>query len=236
MTTDRPPQPSLVSLTDVTMIELSMSARLLWVLLSARATSSEPTRLNLRRVKAAAFPFDPAVTVGSLEMDVLALEDAGFLSTMVGVDGRERYMVHGLDAAEDEPPIVPYQPVPSRLIASVGGGGSERGREGASEGATADPGSEIPPPHRPIPQRFCPRHRSGVGSGGVSCGECGDYRMEFTAFMVERQHRTVTPPDPPRAEPVDEQPPLFRRPRFRPTDAADTDEDPDDPWNLVLPF
>jgi hypothetical protein len=56
--------------------------------------------------------------------------------------------------------------------------------------------------------------------------------MEWDAFQLERRFGVTTPDEPP-DEPVDEQPPLFRRPRFRPSDGS---PHPDDLWDMDLPF
>ncbi|WP_105567144.1 hypothetical protein [Microbacterium halophytorum] len=231
-------QPSLASLTAEEMSLLPISARLLAVVLTMRAHPSEPTRLSLPQIKQRVFPFDETVTIDSLTLDVLALEEVGFLSTLVGTDGRERYLVSLDVAAAVTPAAEPAQPAHSEHIATVGREGEQR----ASEGARA-----VPPrrsSYRKPPPRFCPEHAPTNGSGGESCVECRDARMEWTTWHFEVTHGIDPDDDPPvvpRPTPSPRSAPSAsarggRRPRFRPADALD---DPNLPGYLPddeIPF
>ncbi|MGO1267155.1 MAG: hypothetical protein ACTMIY_11030 [Microbacterium gubbeenense] len=238
-----PHQPPLLDeLTSETMLDLPMSARLLWALLSSRPQSPDPLRLNLKRLKAAAFPFDGLVSVDSLMMDVLLLEERGLIVTSVGEDGRERYQ---LLPRKQEAPWVPkslwetatelaLQPAPSEHIASV-----VRERESEREGVR-----EPRPPARPDltpPARYCADHMPH-GPGRESCVLCMQARqagLVWLAFVKNGQ----TPPADLSAPPVDTyaerapEPPstpqaetsfgFRRRPRFGPSDPLSDPESSD---------
>lgn len=210
-------QPSLASLTTEEMSLLPISARLLAVVLTMRSRPDELMRLSLPQIKQRVFPFDEAVTIDSLTMDVLALEEIGFLSTLVDGEGRERYLI-APGASTERTAAVPHR----EHIATVGREGEERARDDARA---------VPPPRRPSyrmpPPRFCPEHAPTNGSGGESCVECRDARMEWTTWHFEATHG-VTPDAP--AQPAPPRAPRDRRPRFRPATA----DEPDDPTWMNL--
>lgn len=219
MSTGQHPALSLAELTSEAMTLLPLSARLLAVILKARSSAVEPTRLSLPQIKQRVFPFDDAVTLDSLTLDVLMLEEAGILETFTAPDGRERYVMTDAPASADPLPENVTQDSSSGRIASVGREGES---EGAREGAAAPRSG--PGAVRPAPPRFCPEHRGSTGAGGESCVVCRDYRMEWTTWHLELTRGFTAPP----ATPPDPSPdPGPRRPRFRPTDGS---ADPDDPW------
>lgn len=244
-----PHQPPLLDeLTSETMLDLPMSARLLWALLSSRPQSPDPLRLNLKRLKAAAFPFDGLVSVDSLMMDVLLLEDRGLIVTSVGEDGRERYQ---LLPRKQEAPWVPEgmwegatahasQPALSGHIASV-----VRERESEGEGAR-----EPRPPARPdltAPARYCADHMPD-GPGREPCVLCQQAR-QAGEIWIQLVKAGVTPPadlsrppvdtysghpkpetlfdEPPPGEQCSRDPFARRRPRFGPSDPLSDRESPE---------
>lgn len=250
--------PLLAELTSDAMLDLPMSARLLWSLLRSRPTSPEPLRLNLKRVKMSAFPFDAHVTVDSLMLDVLMLEERALLATSVGPDGRERYRILTPPAAPSTTPDEPTQLAPSRHIATV-----ERERESESERERDEAPAPTPSTSRQAPRppaRYCADHMPH-GPGRERCVLCLQAR-QAGAVWIELMKAGVTPPDDLSEPPIDTyadqrpdpQPTLFdtpprspqpngrrRRPQFDvprgPFDeggspAYDPD-DPDDPYNLI---
>lgn len=220
-------QPSLASLTAEEMSLLPISARLLAVVLTMRSRPGELARLSLPQIKQRVFPFDEAVTLDSLTLDVLALEDIGFLSTLVGEDGRERYVIDAAAAAAPAPPDSPHR----EHIAPVGR--EREQRERARESAAPPPSRSS---YRMPPPRFCPEHAPTNGSGGESCVECRDARMEWTTWHFEVTHG-ITLDDLP-ADPPPPRAPHDRRPRFRPTDEDEPAAPTESTWiaTVDLPF
>ena len=237
-------QPLLDELTSLKMLELPMSARLLWALLSSRPPAPEPLRLNLPRLKAAAFPFDGTVTVDSLMIDVLLLEERGLLVTSVGDDGRERYrilsrppVVAAMEQAPCPAPEPATQAAHSEHIASV-----VRERESEREGE-----GEPRPPARPAltpPARYCADHMPH-GPGRERCVLCQQARLAGETW-IQLVKAGITPPADLSQPPVDtyaghpkpetlfdepshpqqypSDPAARRRPRFGPSDPLNDPE------------
>lgn len=246
----------LAELTSEAMLDLPMSARLLWVLLSSRPPGLEPLRLNLKRVKASAFPFDAEVTVDSLTLDVLELEDRGLLATSIGRDGRERYRILVRDPVEPCAPQnpqevaaghaseCPSQPAHSGRIATV-----EREREGESAGEGEPRRPAHSRPKLTQPARYCADHLP-LGPGRERCVLCEQARLS-AKIWIEFVRNGQTPPDDLSSPPVDtyadrapsppststsgSTPGSRRRPRF---DVLDPFDDPDSPEFLPggLPY
>ena len=240
------PQPLLVELTSETLSDLPMSTRLLWTILSSHPTATEPTRLNLKRIKAAAFPFDAEVTVSVLEEGVLELEDRGLLETHAAPDGRERYRIltrtTTASARAESAPTWETQLAPSRHIASVERE-SEREREQESERAPRRP---TPRTSLTPPARYCADH-TPLGPGREPCVLCEQARIAAKTWVL-LVSKGITPPADLSVPPIDTyadrrpepHPTLFddapprspdpsgrRRPRF---DVVD----PEDPWPYSL--
>lgn len=247
--------PLLAELTSDAMLDLPMSARLLWSLLTSRPASPEPLRLNLKRVKMAAFPFDADVTIDSLSLDVLMLEERGLLTTSVGPDGRERYRIltrpTTAPTAPHSAPANPYeatpqhaaqtatQPAPSGHIASVE-------RESESESTRETPESRRPSTRRPEltpPARYCADHLP-YGPGTEECLLCMQAREQSNIWLAlvkngqtppadlsippaEPNGHTRTTTDTPRSPQSGPDPHRRRRPRFGPPDPMNDPESPD---------
>ncbi|MGX9348137.1 hypothetical protein [Microbacterium sp. KNMS] len=233
----------LAELTSETMLDLPMSARLLWTLLSSRPQTTEPQRLNLKRVKAAAFPFDADVTVDTLMLDVLELEERGLLATSVGPDGRERYRILTRTPDTPEPPS---QPAHSKHIATV-----ERERESERAREQEPPPHPIRRPQLTAPARYCADHMP-LGPGREPCVLCEQARLS-TQLWLQFVKKGQTPPDDLSTPPVDTYadrapdpeprspqsgPPWSprRRPRFDVPDPLDDPESPDYVPTSRLPF
>lgn len=243
----------LAELTSDVMSELSTTARLLWLLLSAMP-AEEPVRLNVPRLRLHLHAaFDHGASRSDVELAVLTLEDLGLIVTSAGQDGRERFRIGQRPQvsrrARHEPSTAP-EPAPSDSVtapqsAFIGTVGRERERD---ESESASESSALPP--RPAldgpPPPFCPDHMP-LGSGGVPCVVCGDLHRAYDIWKARRAHPEwaeqpqPTVPTPPswqrgRHQPGPQQPPLFdRRPRFHPTGEPAPDPDPDDLYPL-LPY
>lgn len=230
--------PLLAELTSDAMLDLPMSARLLWSLLRSRPTSPEPLRLNLRRLKAAAFPFDADVTVDSLMLDVLMLEERELIATSVGPDGRERYRVIAPTTAPSTPTDPRSQAAPSGHIATV-----ERESERESERARDEPPRPTPRPRLTPPARYCADHMP-AGPGRERCVLCQQARQAGEVWIALVKAGETPPADlsqPPvdtyadrRPAPhptlFDTEPPRSPEPRGRRRPQFDVPRDPlDDP-------
>ncbi len=172
-------------ITDEDLGEMPREVRFTALVLRMWADDEGRARLNVRSLKGAAFANDLGTSEDDLTMDVLKLEECGYLRTYV-VGDRQYYQV----LPRFHTP--PEKPKPSELPPPPPPGASGQhpdaipveGREGESrERASEGPAGQHPDS---LPPMFCTDHMP-IGSGGVPCGPCRDARMVHEAELRRRR-------------------------------------------------